>query len=41
MRGYVVDEQQIAMEFDDLLKDQSDQEDVRTAVKNLSSKREH
>jgi hypothetical protein len=41
MRGYVVDEQQITMEFDDLLKDQSDQEDVRTAVKNLSSKRKH
>jgi hypothetical protein len=41
MRGYVVDEQQIVMEFDDVVKDQSDQEDVRTAVKNLSSKREH
>jgi hypothetical protein len=41
MRGYVVDEQQITMEFDDLLKDQSDQEDVRAAVKNFSSKREH
>jgi hypothetical protein len=41
MRGYVVDEQQITMEFDDLLKDQGDQEDVRTAAKNLSSKREH
>jgi hypothetical protein len=41
MRGYVVDEQQITMEFDDLLKDQSDQEDVRTAVKNLYSKRGH
>jgi hypothetical protein len=41
MRGYVVDGQQITMEFDDLLKDQSDQEDVRTAVKNLSSKRKH
>ena len=41
MRGYVVDERQIVMEFDDLLKDQSDQEDVRVAVKNLSGKREH
>ena len=40
MRGYVVDEQQITMEFDDLLKDQGDQEDVRAAAKNLSSKRE-
>jgi hypothetical protein len=36
-RGYVVDEQQIIMEFGDLLKDQSDQEDVRAAAKNLSS----
>jgi hypothetical protein len=41
MRGYVVDEQQITMELDDLLKDQSDQEDVRAAVKNLSSKGDH
>jgi hypothetical protein len=40
MRGYVVDEQQITMELDDLLKDQSDQEDVRAAVKNLSGKRD-
>jgi hypothetical protein len=39
MRGYVVDEQQITMELDNLLKDQSDQEDVRAAVKNLSGKR--
>jgi len=41
MRGYVVDDQQITMEFDDLRKDQSDQEDVRVAAKNLSGKREH
>ena len=37
-RGYVVDERQITMEFDNLMKDQSDQEDVRVAVKNLTSK---
>jgi hypothetical protein len=34
--GYVVDEQQITIELQDLLKDQSDQEDVRAAVKGLS-----
>jgi len=39
-RGYVVDERQITLELTDLLKDQSDQEDVRAAAKNLSSKRE-
>jgi hypothetical protein len=39
-RGYVVDERQITLELADLLKDQSDQDDVRAAAKNLSSKRE-
>jgi hypothetical protein len=39
-RGYVVDERQITLDFADLLKDQSDQEDVRAAAKNLSGKRE-
>ena len=38
-RGYVVDERQIPLELDALLKDQSDQEDVREAAKNLSGKR--
>jgi hypothetical protein len=38
-RGYVVDERQITLELADLLKDQSDQEDVRAAAKSLSSKR--
>ena len=38
-RGYVVDERQIPLELDALLKDQSDQEDVRVAAKNLSGKR--
>lgn len=35
-RGYVVDEQHISMELQELLKDQSDQEDVRAAVNRLS-----
>jgi hypothetical protein len=35
-RGYVTDEQQITLEFDALLKDQSDQEDVRVAIRNLA-----
>jgi hypothetical protein len=35
-RGYVTDEQQITLEFDALLKDQSDQEDVRVAITNLA-----
>jgi hypothetical protein len=37
-RGYVIDERQIPLEFDALRKDQSDQEDVRVAAKNLSGK---
>jgi hypothetical protein len=35
-RGYVTDERQITLEFDALVKDQSDQEDVRVATKNLA-----
>jgi hypothetical protein len=38
-RGYVTDERQITLEFDALLKDQSDQEDVRVATKNLAGRR--
>jgi hypothetical protein len=37
-RGYVINERQIPLEFDALRKDQSDQEDVRVAAKNLSGK---
>jgi hypothetical protein len=35
-RGYVTEERQITLEFDALLKDQRDQEDVRLATKNLA-----
>ena len=35
-RGYVTEERQITLEFGALLKDQSDQEDVRVATKNLA-----
>ena len=35
-RGYVTEERQITLEFDALLKDQNDQEDVRVATKNLA-----
>lgn len=37
-RGYVVDEQQIGLESNDLRKDQSDQEDVRAAADALSGR---
>jgi len=37
-RGYVTDERQITLEFDALLKDQGDQEDVRVATKNLAGR---
>ena len=38
-RGYVTDERQITLAFDALVKDQSDQEDVRVATKNLAGRR--
>ena len=37
-RGYVTDDSQITLEFDAVMKDQSDQEDVRVASKNLAGK---